>query len=86
MLRASCGMASATLVAPMNEVAVRDPLLPPELLPAGWKGAEARDVLLAAAGLVRRLRDDAHVPALFSRYDTVMIELDGRGASGPGPW
>jgi phenylacetic acid degradation operon negative regulatory protein len=71
------------LVSAFRRCSDPDPLLPPELLPARWPGAQARDVLRRSSARLTAARDAAGVPALFSRYDRLFDELHtGRPISG----
>ncbi|MFB6892891.1 PaaX family transcriptional regulator C-terminal domain-containing protein [Kitasatospora sp. NPDC056327] len=56
-----------------------DPLLPPELLPRPWPGAEARALTADCWRLLRRAeqRDPDPGPRFFHRYDEVMAEITG---------
>ncbi|GAA1409809.1 transcriptional regulator [Kitasatospora putterlickiae] len=56
-----------------------DPLLPPELLPRPWPGAEARALTADCWGLLRRAEHDGGHPGprFFQRYDEVMAEITG---------
>jgi phenylacetic acid degradation operon negative regulatory protein len=49
-----------------------DPLLPPELLPKDWPGVAGRRLLLQAAEVIRELRRQTNMPALFSQYDDII--------------
>lgn len=57
------------MVIAFQEVFLRDPLLPPELLPRPWPGRAARDLLLTSRRLALRLREAHERPALFAAYD-----------------
>jgi len=65
------------LVTAFRECSRRDPLLPPELLPADWPGAAARELLRRCSERLVRARSAGGVPQLFSRYDRVFAELHG---------
>ncbi|MFG3055293.1 PaaX family transcriptional regulator C-terminal domain-containing protein [Kitasatospora sp. NPDC048239] len=68
------------LAAAFTRATTPDPLLPPELLPHPWPGAEARTLtadcwrLLLAA----EASDPAPGPRLFHRYERVVREITGR--------
>jgi phenylacetic acid degradation operon negative regulatory protein len=64
------------LITDFSAIILRDPVLPPELRPRGWAGAEARDLLVRGTRQVSSLRSQAKVPALFRRFDRVMSEAD----------
>lgn len=57
------------MVVAFQEVFLRDPLLPPELLPRPWPGRAARDLLLKSRRLALRLRAEHERPALFAAFD-----------------
>lgn len=57
------------MVIAFQQVFLRDPLLPPELLPRPWPGRAARDLLLTSRRLALRLRADHERPALFAAFD-----------------
>ena len=57
------------MVIAFQEVFLRDPLLPPELLPRPWPGRAARDLLLNSRRLALRLREAHERPALFAAFD-----------------
>ncbi len=57
------------MVVAFQEVFLRDPLLPPELLPRPWPGRAARDLLLTSRRLALRLREEHERPALFAAFD-----------------
>lgn len=57
------------MVIAFQEVFLRDPLLPPELLPRPWPGRAARDLLLTSRRLALRLRAEHERPALFAAFD-----------------
>ena len=63
------------MVAAFRRCSDADPLLPPELLPAKWPGAVARDVLRLFSARLGGARAAAGVPALFSRYDDLFDDL-----------
>lgn len=63
------------MVAAFRRCSDADPLLPPELLPAKWPGAVARDVLRRFSARLGGARAAAGVPALFSRYDDLFDDL-----------
>lgn len=54
---------------------MRDPLLPPELLPRPWPGRAARDLLARSRRLGVLARQDKSGPALFSVFDDVLEQL-----------
>ncbi|CAN5620277.1 hypothetical protein BH10ACT1_BH10ACT1_20050 [soil metagenome] len=57
------------MVIAFQEVFLRDPLLPPELLPRPWPGRAARDLLITSRRLALRLRAEHERPALFAAFD-----------------
>ncbi|QXC62695.1 hypothetical protein KSP35_07850 [Aquihabitans sp. G128] len=57
------------MVIAFQEVFLRDPLLPPELLPRPWPGRAARDLLVTSRRLALRLREEHERPALFAAFD-----------------
>ncbi len=57
------------MVVAFQEVFLRDPLLPSELLPDQWPGRAARDLLSTSRRLAVALREDHERPALFATYD-----------------
>lgn len=57
------------MVIAFQEVFLRDPLLPPELLPRPWPGRAARELLLNSRRLALRLREEHERPALFAAFD-----------------
>lgn len=57
------------MVIAFQEVFMRDPLLPPELLPRPWPGRAARDLLMTSRRLALRLRAEHERPALFAAFD-----------------
>jgi phenylacetic acid degradation operon negative regulatory protein len=57
------------MVIAFQEVFIRDPLLPPELLPRPWPGRAARELLLTSRRLALRLRAEHERPALFAAFD-----------------
>ena len=57
------------MVVAFQEVFLRDPLLPPELLPRPWPGRAARDLLVTSRRLALRLRAEHERPALFAAFD-----------------
>ena len=57
------------MVVAFQQVFLRDPLLPPELLPRPWPGRAARDLLVASRRLALRLRSEHERPALFATFD-----------------
>lgn len=67
--------AVVAVVARWGVILEDDPLLPPELLPEGWQGATARRLFVEASNQARVLRDEAQIPALFRRFDTVLDEI-----------
>lgn len=64
------------MVIAFQQVFLRDPLLPPELLPRPWPGRAARDLLVTSRRLALRLRAEHERPALFAAFDELV-------ASGP---
>lgn len=66
-----------------DEAIVPDPLLPPELLPSPWIGAQARAVVAEVWHLLGR-RYDRTQPELFRTYDTMVGEILGGKAATPG--
>jgi phenylacetic acid degradation operon negative regulatory protein len=65
------------LVAAFRDCSDRDPLLPPELLPTDWPGADAREVLRRVSGRLSASRDAIGVPDLFARFDRLFDDLHG---------
>jgi phenylacetic acid degradation operon negative regulatory protein len=65
------------VVTAFGECTRRDPLLPPELLPADWPGRAAREVLRRCSDRLMQARSAGGVPQLFSRYDRLFAELHG---------
>jgi len=61
--------AALRMVIAFQEVFLRDPLLPPELLPRPWPGRAARDLLITSRRLALRLRAEHERPALFAAFD-----------------
>ena len=59
------------MVVAFQQVFLRDPLLPPELLPRPWPGRTARDLLLTSRRLALRLRAEHERPALFAAFDVL---------------
>ena len=57
------------MVVAFQQVFLRDPLLPPELLPRPWPGRAARDLLVTSRRLALRLREEHERPALFAAFD-----------------
>jgi phenylacetic acid degradation operon negative regulatory protein len=57
------------MVIAFQEVFLRDPLLPPELLPRPWPGRAARELLLTSRRLALRLRAEHERPDLFAAFD-----------------
>lgn len=57
------------MVVAFQQVFLRDPLLPPELLPRPWPGRSARDLLVTSRRLALRLRAEHERPALFAAFD-----------------
>ncbi len=60
------------MVIAFQEVFLRDPLLPPELLPRPWPGRAARDLLATSRRLALRLREEHERPALFAAFDELL--------------
>lgn len=60
------------MVIAFQEVFLRDPLLPPELLPRPWPGRAARDLLVTSRRLALRLRQEHERPALFAAFDALV--------------
>lgn len=54
-----------------------DPLLPPELLPQPWPGAQARDLVAQCWTLLLQHPSPSPVPRLFQRYADVVAEITG---------
>ncbi|MEO6989036.1 MAG: PaaX family transcriptional regulator C-terminal domain-containing protein [Aquihabitans sp.] len=65
---------SLGMVIAFQQVFLRDPLLPPELLPHPWPGRAARDLLATSRRLALALREDHERPALFASYDRLVTE------------
>ena len=57
------------MVIAFQQVFIRDPLLPPELLPRPWPGRAARDLLIKSRRQALRLRAEHERPALFAVFD-----------------
>lgn len=66
--------AALKMVVAFQRVFLRDPLLPPELLPRPWPGRAARDLLVTSRRLALRLREAHERPALFADYDQLIID------------
>lgn len=62
------------MVVAFQEVFLRDPLLPPELLPRPWPGRAARDLLMNSRRLALRLREAHERPALFAAFDDLLAD------------
>ncbi|MFN8019065.1 MAG: PaaX family transcriptional regulator C-terminal domain-containing protein [Acidimicrobiales bacterium] len=62
------------MVIAFQEVFMRDPLLPPELLPRPWPGRAARDLLVQNRRLALRLREEHERPALFAAFDDLIAD------------
>jgi phenylacetic acid degradation operon negative regulatory protein len=62
------------MVVAFQQVFLRDPLLPPELLPRPWPGRAARDLLVTSRRLALRLREEHERPALFAAFDDLVSE------------
>lgn len=60
------------MVVAFQQVFLRDPLLPPELLPRPWPGRAARDLLLTSRRSALRLRAEHERPALFAAFDDLI--------------
>ena len=60
------------MVTAFQQVFLRDPLLPPELLPRPWPGRAARDLLGSSRRLALRLRAEHERPALFAAFDDLL--------------
>lgn len=58
-----------SMVVAFQQVFLRDPVLPPELLPRPWPGRAARDLLLRCRRHGLRLRAEHERPALFAELD-----------------
>ncbi|MFE6865863.1 PaaX family transcriptional regulator C-terminal domain-containing protein [Kitasatospora sp. NPDC057692] len=67
------------LAAEFTRATEPDPLLPPELLPRPWPGAEARALAADCWRLLRRAEQGAPEPGprFFQRYDALMAEITG---------
>ncbi len=65
------------MVVAFQDVFLRDPLLPPELLPRPWPGRTARDLLLTSRRLALRLRAEHERPALFAAFDELVTQDAG---------
>jgi phenylacetic acid degradation operon negative regulatory protein len=62
------------MVIAFQQVFLRDPLLPPELLPRPWPGRAARDLLVTSRRLALRLREVHERPALFAAFDELVAQ------------
>lgn len=62
------------MVVAFQQIFLRDPLLPPELLPRPWPGREARDLLVTSRRLALRLRAEHERPALFAAFDELVAQ------------
>ncbi|MCB0971477.1 MAG: hypothetical protein KDA97_08180, partial [Acidimicrobiales bacterium] len=62
------------MVVAFQEVFLRDPLLPPELLPRPWPGRAARDLLVTSRRQALRLRATHERPALFAAFDELVAD------------
>lgn len=60
------------MVVAFQEIFLRDPILPPELLPRPWAGRAARDLLVTSRRLALRLRAEHERPALFAAFDRLV--------------
>lgn len=60
------------MVVAFQQIFLRDPLLPPELLPRPWPGRAARDLLVTSRRLALRLRAAHDRPALFAAFDELV--------------
>lgn len=60
------------MVVAFQRVFLRDPLLPPELLPRPWPGRAARDLLVTSRRLSLRLREEHERPSLFAAFDELV--------------
>ncbi len=60
------------MIIAFQQVFLRDPLLPPELLPRPWPGRAARDLLVTSRRLALRLRAEHERPALFAAFDELV--------------
>lgn len=60
------------MVVAFQHIFLRDPLLPPELLPRPWPGRAARDLLLTCRRGALRLRAEHERPALFAAFDDLL--------------
>ena len=76
---AGASLADATFLPGALEIAVAfagtfdlDPLLPQELLPRPWVGAEARALLLRRRRLALEIREAQGRPSLFSTFDATL--------------
>lgn len=74
------------LAAEFTRATTLDPLLPPELLPRPWPGAEARALTADCWRLLLHAErsDPAPGPRLFHRYDEVVREITGAGGEAGG--
>ncbi|MBP0451584.1 transcriptional regulator [Kitasatospora sp. RG8] len=73
--------ATVELAAEFTRATAPDPLLPPELLPRPWPGAEARALTAECWRLLLRAEhaDPAPGPRLFHRYDEAVRRITGVG-------
>ncbi|CAN5897571.1 transcriptional regulator [soil metagenome] len=62
------------MVVAFQQVFLRDPLLPPELLPRPWPGRAARELLVTSRRLALRLREEHERPALFAAFDDLVSD------------
>jgi phenylacetic acid degradation operon negative regulatory protein len=62
------------MVIAFQQVFLRDPLLPPELLPRPWPGRTARDLLVTCRRAALRLRVEHERPALFAAFDELVTD------------
>lgn len=62
------------MVVAFQQIFLRDPLLPPELLPRPWPGRAARDLLVTSRRLALRLRAEHERPALFAAFDELVAQ------------
>jgi len=60
------------MVMAFQRVFLRDPLLPPELLPRPWPGRAARELLMTSRRLALQLREEHERPALFAAFDDLV--------------
>jgi phenylacetic acid degradation operon negative regulatory protein len=67
--------AALAITVAYGDIAGRDPLLPPELLPRPWPGRASRELLISCRRLALALRRGQGRPALFRWFDEAVDAL-----------